>query len=79
LDIEIIALNNDCPGVPAIESTKFNTAGVGFGGVGLRLPKDVFYVFKCYTLPEYRGANLAGLSIYNGAMALGKGDGWLRI
>jgi len=56
---------------------KFNTAGVGFGGVGLRLPKDVFYVFKCYTLPEYRGANLAGLSIYNGAMALGKGDGWL--
>ena len=35
-----------------------NTAGHPFTGVGLSLPSEVAYLFKCFVLPEYRGRGI---------------------
>ncbi len=54
----------------------FNSAGAGFGGIGLKLPTNVTYVYKCFALPQYRGRNYLSQVICKGVQdALD--DDWL--
>ena len=56
---------------------KYNNAGVGFGGIGYRLPLNVVYAYKCFCLPRYRGQSHAGVAIAAGVKALVEAGGWL--
>ena len=56
---------------------KHNTAGAGFGGIGLRLPQNVVYVYKCFSLPEFRGQSQVAVAISEGANSLLDSEGWL--
>ena len=39
-------------------SPEHNSGGHRFTGIGLKLPSDVAYLFKCFVLPEYRGRGI---------------------
>lgn len=56
---------------------KHNTAGIGFGGIGMRLPKDVMYIYKGFSVPEYRGQRQVNIAIAKGADTLLGPKGWM--
>lgn len=39
-------------------SPEHNSGGHRFTGIGLKLPSDVAYLFKCFVLPEFRGRGI---------------------
>lgn len=56
---------------------EYNTAGVGFGGIGFRLPPNVLYAYKLFSLAEFRGQNQVGVAIAEGAKTLIESGGWI--
>lgn len=54
-----------------------NTAGTGFGGIGMRLPNDVLYIHKGFALPEYRGKRQVNICTIAGADNLVSQEGWM--
>ena len=57
-------------------SPEFNTGGVPFSGIGLKLPAGVAYLFKSFVLPEYRGKHLLSLAIVDGSKETVGSGGW---
>jgi len=43
----------------------------------MRLPEDVIYTYKCFTLPAYRGQRQVQIAIIEGVKKLVSTNGWL--
>jgi len=56
---------------------RYNSAGTGFKGIGIRMPENVMFMFKGYTLPEYRGLKHTPMAIIGGVKNIVGPDGWV--
>ncbi len=56
---------------------EMNSAGSGFGGIGMILPANVMYLYKGFTLPKYRGQRQVNIAVVAGADALVDSSGWM--